>query len=149
MSKPDMDGGKTSSGVEGLKMVDDLIDSGDVVGLKPGFVGDYEYWAMMDHWTVEEALCIAHGHQPDHNNFLVHFIYRSEMDLIDRTIKGGRLKTDSNPVEWLVWMTQSGYPVPVVLKAAVEEAHHIKIDDELKKQQPVQVIKRASKSSDP
>ncbi|MGH8671828.1 MAG: hypothetical protein ACREUA_07305 [Burkholderiales bacterium] len=128
-------------------MEGDLIekDPKEVLSLTPGDVSDYGYWAMMDYWTLEEALCLVNGHRPDHNNFLVHFIYRNHVELITRNIKDGRIKQSDNPVRWCVWLTQGGFEVPMLLLKAVEQAHTANIEQELKKQQPIQIVKRTEK----
>lgn len=105
---------------------------------RPYADADFEYWARMPHWTVDEAVALTLGKAPEQVNWLtvekvinrssVAAEYGRRRELAVRSVAWKQLTDPVLPAEFIVWADSMGMTIPDALRNALD-AQNVRATD--------------------
>ena len=96
---------------------------------QPSAAADFEYWAKMSYWSVDEAVALSFGKSPIHANPKVlqpnvasrfALLFNSRRALFARALEMGQLYDKTLPTVMLAWAQRMQIDFPSALADAVE-----------------------------
>jgi hypothetical protein len=97
---------------------------------RPSAQADFEYWARMPHWTLDEAVALSLGKAPEQVSWrkLAELVdcssiaaeYSRRRDLAVRYVACRQLDDPLLPATFITWADQVGFSVPVELRNALD-----------------------------
>ncbi len=101
---------------------------------QPQSAADFEYWAKMPVWTLNEAIALSFGKNPDQVDWDLIEIYRKVSPiaqdfwncrrLVLRYQATGQLSDRTYPTDYIEWAQLTETPIPVALVEAVSKRWH-------------------------